>query len=322
MGPANASESPLLLGEGATIGTVLVWLYFMAQADTEYLLFYFSGHGSEEGIELADGTLTYRALHEALQQFSTKPVLVILDACHSGTYGKIAEVSGVGSSWAELLAKAMPGTRMFFAARSDETTSEGGGVPGGRLTWTLLEVLRMCMGAMRQGDHQFVADDEAFYTTYARMAQRWPQDTLPESRNLVGDFPMLQSYVAQNFGRTSSLHIATTPRVFGIDVATRVIGFPGKMLDIRYQLLDQRWKVIKGQRHPFVPQQHIDVSGHSLSVTGFIWPYDVKQAFESGSQVTLRWAAQLVDPMTNALLGAATTSGSYSLPRSANRWAP
>ncbi|MDI3288660.1 caspase family protein [Polyangium sp. 15x6] len=320
MGPASASDSPLLLGPHATVGNVLFCLQHMARIGTEYLLFYFSGHGGEDGIALADGTLSYRRLHKALQEVSARAVLVILDACQSGTFGKVVEVGGIGRSWAELLESAMPGMRMFFAARSDENTMEGGGVPGGRFTWTFLEALRGCAGAMRHGNTQFVADDEAFYTTYALMAQRWPQDALPEGRNLKGDFPMLQSQVAQSTSPTFALIVQSNQSKFALDAVATVLGYNGRIAEIRYQLLDEGWHLIARHALVFWPRQPLDISVHELGIPNLVLPNAIAHAFQTKPSVILRWAAQLVDPLDGALLAAATTFWPYSLPRAV--WTP
>src|SRR5690348_90347 len=68
LGPATADGSFRLLGAEANGAALRFLLGALTFYQTDHLLFYFSGHGGDDGIALADGIFPYEELHAALQQ--------------------------------------------------------------------------------------------------------------------------------------------------------------------------------------------------------------------------------------------------------------
>ncbi|WP_420814137.1 caspase family protein [Polyangium spumosum] len=308
LGPADEENSKLLLGARATRGNVLRVLQAYAQRGTDYLLFYFSGHGSEDGLALADGMLEYWELHAALANLPARARLVILDACHSGAYGGLVEVGGVGDlqeSWAEVLAAALPGTRVLCAARSDELSAEGGSIRMGHFTWALLEALHRGKGSLRGRDHRWVSDSEAFYLARAHLLSRWPNDAHPDCRNLSGDFPMLLSHAHAPIGR-GALSIRPHARGYAADVEVVAARRTGVPMLLKCRLLDESRVEVGTETRIIVPTTNDDSGMVRFHFPRSALPYEHRQALDWGYQVPLHWAVSLVDPYHGYVLGKAT----------------
>src|SRR5690606_22828803 len=99
---------------------------------------YFSGHGSPEGIALADGLLTYDTLAALLLGIGSARPIVIVDACHAaaGFRPFLVRVGGFGediaSDWASAVQESVQGLRFFAAVASGHSTYEDPAIRAGR----------------------------------------------------------------------------------------------------------------------------------------------------------------------------------------------
>ena len=116
--------------EDANRQSVLARLRELARQPPEFLLLYFSGHGSKEGILLSDGLLEFSVLAQRLRAINTRTTLIIFDTCHAAAYGgfvREGDVAGVGDyedelAWAKMLAQSRPGTRMLLPLKLTDGT--------------------------------------------------------------------------------------------------------------------------------------------------------------------------------------------------------
>lgn len=83
---ANGFSTSLLTDSAATIDAVLrtmKYRFFTAKSD-DMVVFYFSGHGTEDGLLCYDQVLKNEAIVNVLKQCNAKTKMVIVDACYSG----------------------------------------------------------------------------------------------------------------------------------------------------------------------------------------------------------------------------------------------
>lgn len=194
LGPARMDQSILLLGGQATRRKLINALAAAAELGTDYLLFYFSGHGGQDGICLADGVLTYQTLRRALRRVNSRCTLIVLDSCHAGAYFiETGGLAGLEEHWADVLASATPGTRMFFATSATAYSRESEEVRHGHFTYSLIRALHTGEGNIDRAGYRWISDLEVFRRAQRILRRRWPNDAEPESRKLGGNFPMILS---------------------------------------------------------------------------------------------------------------------------------
>ncbi|WP_437626006.1 caspase family protein [Sorangium sp. So ce1151] len=312
LGPAQATDGALLLGAAATRKSVLRCLQAVAELPTDYLFFYFSGHGSQEGIALADGLLDHRLLRYALGQIDCHATLIALDTCHAGAYaiggmGVIEDVSGLEDSWADVLASATPGTRMFFATRPDELSSEGGDLAGGHFTWALLQAMHRARGTIQVRDQRFVSDLEVFNLASRILLRRWPADAHPSSRKLRGDFPMLLSQADAPVG-DGTVWLSPLARGVASDIGVQAAGRRGVPLSLACRLYDTDGDLLGEKQVHFLPRRDDD-----SYTTRIVLPLDAatQGALRCGYELPVRWEVELVDPYHGHVISRATKRMRY-----------
>lgn len=315
LGPALAQDSALLLGARATKAEVLRVLGAAARVGTGHLLLYFSGHGDSGGICLADDVLEHRVLRDALKRVRSRATLVVLDACQAASYAwwhKTGEdVAGIAEDWADMLANASPGTRMFFATSADELSREGGNVRGGHFTWALLAALHRGYGSIQGRQRRWVSDHEAFSLACDILRQRCPNDAQPESRKLDGDFPMLLSQ-ADNVCGSGVVCLTAAPRGITANVNVHVSDRRGIRTRLQCSVKDRSGFVV-GIKNLFLTPAS-DSASYELSVAfprDEIWDDKARSRLRRGVEVPLWWTAELLDAHHGHSLDAAAQRINY-----------
>lgn len=183
----RTSNTATLLGRRATRASVRAALAQMRREAPDCALVYFSGHGSPEGIALADGLLTYDELAELLLGIGSVRPIVIVDACHAGAgfHPFLVRIGGVGgladdmeSAWVSVVQDSVRGLRFFAAVASGHSTYEEHAIRGGRFSWSLRRAFRRAPGRVF-GSYAWVTEIDAFNYAIEEMARRWPDDELP-----------------------------------------------------------------------------------------------------------------------------------------------
>jgi hypothetical protein len=83
---ANGFSTSVLTDSAATLDAVLrtmKYRFYTAKSD-DMVVFYFSGHGTEDGLLCYDKVLDNHAIVEVLKKCKAKTKMVIVDACYSG----------------------------------------------------------------------------------------------------------------------------------------------------------------------------------------------------------------------------------------------
>lgn len=206
--------------EDANRQSVLARLRELARQPPEFLLLYFSGHGSKEGILLSDGLLEFSVLAQRLRAINTRTTLIIFDTCHAAAYGgfvREGDVAGVGDyedelAWAKMLAQSRPGTRMLFSTSATTLSHEATG--NGRFTSAFLDALNKAPADMGS-ETNFVSALQAFKVTHRLMTSRWGGGQVPQKLGKLADFPLVKSQAEQSVG---SAEITNTSHAKGISL--------------------------------------------------------------------------------------------------------
>ncbi|MBI4428799.1 MAG: caspase family protein [Ignavibacteriales bacterium] len=166
-GKIDTDHMRVLINQDATVANVQDALYnFLGQAiDKDFVVIYFAGHGAPEP---ARPTNTYLLTHDAnpsqlattafpmfrikevLERYITsKKVVVLSDACHSGAISVDFATRGLGvteenrfNEYLADLAKAKEGTIVFTASAAGEVSQEFPDLGHGAFTYYLLEGMR------------------------------------------------------------------------------------------------------------------------------------------------------------------------------------
>lgn len=111
-----------LYDDKATVKNVVAAMtkvYAEAEEDDVVILFY-SGHGSEDGLNLYDGLLTYATIRKVMAQCACKNKIIFSDACYSGSLR-----SSSGSTTTSSFDKDSKGNvLLFLSSRSNEQSRE------------------------------------------------------------------------------------------------------------------------------------------------------------------------------------------------------
>jgi len=221
-GPLRGSAPAPLRGGGATRRSILSAIR-EAGLLSDYLLFYFSGHGGERGIETADGLLEYEKLVRVIESVGAPHTMVVLDVCQAASYldyflkeaqVEVGGLEGLASpSWLEMLAEATPSMRLVFSSGADRLSAESAALANGRevrnghFTHSLLEVLKRAGGDLtsEDGEHTWISDERAFVFTRSVMRRLFGDDQDAVAVNLTGDFPLALSQLDAPIGDATFL---------------------------------------------------------------------------------------------------------------------
>jgi hypothetical protein len=202
---STVPENALLLrGAQATKATVLGQLGALARSSATNVILYFCGHGNEHGIALADGLLTYDELQPWIRAIRARTKTAVFDACHAGASARIFQdrIAGLAGvelerSWAEALAQACPGLRIFAAVGAAQLAHEDLAIRGSRFTAAFLQGLRCSRGDIRAGDRLFISDAQAFRVAKTLVSEWWPDEPRPQLLGPVGALGTLPLMLSQ-----------------------------------------------------------------------------------------------------------------------------
>lgn len=190
LGPVCIEDATILLGCNATHQELDAALAREESRKPDYLIFFFAGHGYNQGIALADRLYAFSRLQRRLKRIDAQGTVLLLDSCGSGGFAKAAGLEGVGSldlRWWSLLLAAVPGTRVFMASSAEGSTLEIDGI-GGVYTDALIRAMRRpTPGDLESGGISFVSDDLVFSRARLIMRQRGLR---PVRAGAFGGFPL------------------------------------------------------------------------------------------------------------------------------------
>lgn len=192
-----------LLGGNATRANVYSGLQAMRQRGPDYFVFYFSGHGNDDGIALSDGLLHFRHLVPLIQAIDAPFSLVVLDACSAASYldyvQRTSAVEGWGApaqfAWLDAVAGSSPGCRLMFSTGASRSAAEGAGTANGHFTDAFLSAIRGVQGDISAHGYRWISDSRAFEATRKIMFERHGLEQRPVAKKLTGDFPLILSHV-------------------------------------------------------------------------------------------------------------------------------
>ncbi|MEO1413326.1 MAG: caspase family protein [Bacteroidota bacterium] len=177
----------LLVDENATLGKIQSAMRQLAQlvrAD-DLVLFYFSGHGLPGAFLPTDYDGRRRVLsHELVQEWladtGARHRLCIADACHSGSFRRVAPWDF--DPYYEALETVGAGTAILLSSRAEEASIEVNGLRQGVFSHYLLKGLKG--GADRDGDRLVTIGE--LYDFTARAVRRYTQ--AHQSPTIQGQF--------------------------------------------------------------------------------------------------------------------------------------
>lgn len=219
LGPPD-TYATCLRGHAATRSEVVAHLQACAITPPDHLFLSVSCHGDAGGLMLHDGRLPFALLARLLRAIPAKGIVLVVDACGAGGFLKYAGEARFGveglpeESWAEALANAVPGLRVYAASSAMAKAREGNGVTNGHFTRALIETLFCADGELWAHPFRFVSEREAFVGVVGYMARRWPRDAAPMAYGTDGGtFPMFQSQVHVPVGRAriARFHLGARP---------------------------------------------------------------------------------------------------------------
>lgn len=116
---ANGFRTSILTDSAATLDAVLramKYRFFTAKSD-DMVVFYFSGHGTEDGLLCYDHVLENDAIVSVLKQCKAKTKMIIVDACYSG-------IMRCDTVWQKAFTD--EDVIFFLSSRNEETSLETG----------------------------------------------------------------------------------------------------------------------------------------------------------------------------------------------------
>lgn len=191
-------EYNVLLDTDASVSNITAHLlrYIEIIQDEDTFIFYYSGHGSEEGIYVSDdyrksGLLHYDLLKTGIKYISAKDKLIFLDACQSGSIVKKSiqqynEDVYFKTTKARKAKTPNQNTILFLGSGVREESIEAGGLGHGLFTFFLCYGLQ---GGADFNNDKLVQIDELFYffrnNTFAASKKISPKYQCPL---LIGNF--------------------------------------------------------------------------------------------------------------------------------------
>ena len=300
-GPVAPERAKLLVGGEARVADILRAIVTAVAAQPSHLLFYFSGHGNEQGLAAADGLLGFKLLHRTLRAVNAPWSMVILDTCRAASYAafvkearvKVGAVPDV--SWYEALAAATPGTRLIFSTGADRNSGESAALQNGLFTHAFLQGMRHAKPDLNMVNSLYVSDQRAF--NYARWHMRTIQGSkqLPEEMRLTGDFPMLRPQATNEVG--DGWFNQAVPFPHHLRVVMQVEGRQYVGTKLQYAVVNSAWTLLHSDVIEFEPKY--DASEVTLDILlDFEWlQSDPRAAVQLAlfGRASFRWLLWLED---------------------------
>lgn len=129
----------------ANLVSVLSTVFAKAEAD-DVVVFFFSGHGSEQGMCAYDtggprrnSPLTYKDMQTILKRCRATTKLMFVDACHAGG-ARTGQAEGLSAQWSDMADRQK--VMLFLSSRTGETSLENPRAANGMFTTHLLRALK------------------------------------------------------------------------------------------------------------------------------------------------------------------------------------
>jgi hypothetical protein len=290
-GPVERDFGVPLLGAAATRGQVIRVLDQIRRIEPDIFVLFFSGHGNESEIALADETLHYSILADKIARIAAPHTLVIMDSCRSASlipFWKMGDFLGgtLDTDWLSVLASATETSRLMFACSPTENARETWLRQNGAFTASLLRALRIAPGTLAgQGGRWFVSDCEVFDLALRLLAADGFEQT-PTAIRLLGDFPLfpgrcgharvdqinqIDAVTAQaEISTACRAGLPTVVRARFVDPLGKVVGSPSSIVTPYAHTSRHVWNVpVPVGRHPMrvVVEVH-DTNGRPLGAAG------------------------------------------------------
>lgn len=215
----------VLLKDGAATLAKLRQVFRLASSGLwEQVVFYFSGHGSSQGILAWDGLMDFEELALSIRHLRAQWPLLVLDACQSGAVhhhfdglGGIPAPYDPARIYLDALRRAHPGLRVLTAVDRQTLAMERNAQ--GVFTTALLKAARMTSPDL---DTHVVSAARVFSAAYDSL---WDDgEALPQSSGSLEDFPMALSDTVLPLGGAEFLQ-----------QPMRVVNQPGSPLSSRFE---------------------------------------------------------------------------------------
>jgi len=266
-----------LRGSGASRSAVSNAVAALYPYSPDQLVFYFSGHGGNRGLLLSDGLLEHDELAHLLKPLAGTKKIIVLDACRAGSYlvshsrvvvGALPEARRMEPhrAWYELLARAVPRSRILLGASADRNTIEDARLGNGLFTHALLEALRYGAGTLEHGGHAFVSDADVADHVTRSMKQHGAGQHRPEWSGIAGDMPMARSQSTTAIGRASVVEVQLR-RLNEALVVVSTQGRRGVPTIVRIAVRGATW-VLDEREVRFQPADSIAIDPVAISLDG------------------------------------------------------
>lgn len=235
-------------------------LFGIAGESPAYLLFFFAGHGSPDGICLRDGLFRYDELAKWIAAIDAKSSLTLIDACNAAAYisKSAAAVGAIDEDALELLAKATPGNRVICSTGVDRTAGEGDGVANGHFTAAIIAAMMSAPGDMPNDGARWISDRALFGKASRLLTQKWGQ--VPYARRLTGDFPIVRDH-RHVYGEACIAGIETHDDGLNLvfQVSVYIAGRQGLPTVVQAEALNQQGRPLAIMRYQLVAMDEPDV---------------------------------------------------------------
>lgn len=136
----SAAEYKLLTNGNATKRNVLSAIRQLhgKAAENDIVIFFFSGHGSQGGICLSDGHITFQQIRDAMASSRCKNKSIFLDSCHSGGL----RANGSSDNRAAQQAARESNIMLFLSSRDNEISLDDVNGSNGMFTKYLIKGLQ------------------------------------------------------------------------------------------------------------------------------------------------------------------------------------
>ena len=302
LGPPGVVAS-CLRGPEATRQEVISLLMECIDDPPDVLCIPFSCHGNADGLALYDGLLSFEVLARMLRAVGARVTVLIIDACGAGGFMRYANEGRVGvggfleQSWAEALADAVPGLRIYLAASADANSREGADVSNGHFSRAVLDAMFCSNGELHAYPFRFVSDAEMFRAARTRMRRQWPNDAAPMAFGIKeGSFPLLLSQADEAVGEASIRRFDLGARPV-TSVAVQMRGRRHVPTFVRCRLVDTFDIKLACDSVRVEPGWDSTNCQHDFEFDGSVFSKNplVQLDYDAGYSVAVDWIVEVVD---------------------------
>lgn len=303
---AQTESVQLLLGADAKQSVILAHLALLIKARLDYLVFYFSGHGSNHSILASDKELRFADLAKWLKLVNARRTLIVLDVCHAGSFRRYYKEAKenppvyVRENWAEVLALSTPGSRLMLASSASQSAHESKDCGGGFFTRSLLEAFARCEGDINLKESSWISEELAFAYAENRTIE-WSEGAQePVGMRLDGTMPLALPQASEPIGR-ARLKITSVSGEFRLSVSVR--NREGLRTKLTVCMFGPGGRVFLQETYTLTPGDSEAVYTHLLEVDS----EEVEDKLATSvswliyERVRLHWFAQLADENGNEL---------------------